>query len=179
MADVKCSQTLFDAITAQGGKALMAPTGHSLIKSGMKQTGALLAGEMTGHLFFADDYYGYDDALYAALRLLAACARLGHSLTGLRDAMPQTHVTPDLRFAVPGTDPFAAVAALIATLRAEGVTFDATDGARVRTPDGWWLLRASNTEAMLTARAESLTAAGLTRLLADLDTRLAALGVAR
>jgi phosphomannomutase len=179
MADVKSSQTLFDAITAQGGEALMAPTGHSLIKSAMKQTGALLAGEMTGHLFFADTYYGYDDALYGALRLIAACARLGHSLTELRDAMLQTHVTPDLRFAVPGTDPFAAVAALVATLRAEGLAFDSTDGARVRTPDGWWLLRASNTEAMLTARAESLTASGLTRLLADLDTRLAALGVAR
>ena len=179
MADVKCSQTLFDAITAQGGTALMAPTGHSLIKSGMKRTGAVLAGEMTGHLFFADDYYGYDDALYGALRLLAACVRLGRSLTQLRDAMPETHVTPDLRFAVPGGDPFAAVAAIIATLRAEGVAFDATDGARVTTPDGWWLLRASNTQALLTARAESLTADGLDRLLAQLDARLAAVGIHR
>ncbi len=179
MADVKCSQTLFDAITAQGGEALMAPTGHSLIKSAMKQTGALLAGEMTGHVFCADAYYGYDDALYAALRLLAACARLGHSLTELRDRMPQMHVTPDMRFAVPGTDPFAAVATLSATLRAEGLAFDATDGVRLRTADGWWLLRASNTEAMLTARAEGLTAGGLARLLADLDRRLAAMGVRR
>ncbi len=179
MADVKSSQTLFDAITAWGGEALMAPTGHSLIKSGMKQTGAVLAGEMTGHLFFADDYYGYDDALYGALRLLAACARLRTSLTVLRDTMPETHVTPDLRFAVPGLDAFAAVAAVTATLRAQGVAFDATDGARVTTPDGWWLLRASNTQAMLTARAESLTADGLTRLLAELDARLAAVGVTR
>jgi phosphomannomutase len=178
MADVKCSQTLFDAITARGGEALMAPTGHSLIKSGMKQTGAVLAGEMTGHLFFADDYYGYDDALYGALRLIAACARLGRSLTCLRDAMPQTHVTPDLRFAVPG-DPFAAMAAITAGLRADGVAFDATDGARVTTPDGWWLLRASNTQAMLTARAESLTADGLARLLGQLDARLATVGVHR
>jgi len=179
MADVKCSQTLFDAITRQGGEALMAPTGHSRIKSAMKAAGAVLAGEMTGHLFFADDYYGYDDALYGALRLLAACVRLGASLTQLRDAMPETHATPDLRFAVTGGDPFAIVAGVVAALGKEGAAFDATDGARVTTPDGWWLLRASNTEAMLTARAESLTAEGLARLLADLDARLASHGVHR
>jgi len=179
MADVKSSQTLFDAVTALGGRALMAPTGHSLIKSGMRQSGAVLAGEMTGHLFFADDYYGYDDALYAALRLLAASVRLGRSLTALRDAMPKTHVTPDLRFAVPGIDPFAAVARLTALLAAQGIAFDATDGARVTTPDGWWLLRASNTQAMLTARVESLTAQGLDRLLADLDGWLARIGIHR
>ncbi len=179
MADVKSSQVLFDTIAAAGGHALMAPTGHSLIKSGMKQTGAVLAGEMTGHLFFADDYYGYDDALYGALRLLAACARSGQSLTAWRDAMPETHATPDLRFAVPGHDPVEVVAAIIAALRADHVPFDTTDGARVTTPDGWWLLRASNTQALLTARAESLTAAGLERLLAGLDARLAAVGVRR
>jgi phosphomannomutase len=145
----------------------------------MKQTGAVLAGEMTGHLFFADDYYGYDDALYGALRLLAAAVRLGTSLTHLRDAMPATCVTPDLRFAVPGGDPFAVIGAIVANLRAEGVAFDATDGARVTTPDGWWLLRASNTQALLTARAESLTAEGLDRLFVDLDARLATVGVHR
>jgi len=179
MADVKSSQTLFDTVTALGGKALMAPTGHSLIKSGMKQSGAVLAGEMTGHLFFADDYYGYDDALYAALRLLAASVRLGLSLTALRDAMPETHATPDLRFAVPGVDPFAAVAQVTALLAEAGMAFDATDGARVTTADGWWLLRASNTQAMLTARAESPTAAGLDRLLGDLDAWLAQIGIHR
>ncbi|WP_428332896.1 phosphoglucomutase/phosphomannomutase PgmG [Novosphingobium sp.] len=173
MADVKCSQTLFDTIAALGGRALMAPTGHSLIKSGMKQSGAVLAGEMTGHVFCADDYYGYDDALYAALRLLAASARLGRSLTELRDAMPETHVTPDLRFAVPGVDPFAAIADLVARLRDAGAAFDGTDGVRVTTPDGWWLLRASNTQALLTARAESLTEPGLVRLLDDLNGWLA------
>ena len=179
MADVKASQTLFDTIAAHGGRALMAPTGHSLIKSGMKQTGAVLAGEMTGHLFFADTYYGYDDALYGALRVLAASARLGRTITELRDAMPQTHVTPDLRFAAPGHDPVAVVAAVVATLRAEGAVFDTTDGARVTTPDGWWLLRASNTQALVTARAESPTGDGLQRLLADLDGRLATCGVHR
>jgi len=178
MADVKCSQTLFDTITELGGSAQMAPTGHSLIKSGMKQSGAVLAGEMTGHLFCADEYYGYDDALYAALRVLAACARLGESLTALRDAMPETHVTPDIRFAVPGIDPFAAIARLTAMLRDAGVPFNAIDGARVTTPDGWWLLRASNTQAMLTARAESLTAPGLARLLDDLNSWLARIGIA-
>jgi phosphomannomutase len=179
MADVKSSQVLFDAIAAQGGIALMAPTGHSLIKAGMRREGAVLAGEMTGHLFCADGYYGYDDAAYAALRVLAASARLGRSVTALRDAMPETCVTPDLRFAVPGVDPFAAVAAITAGLRADGVPFTAIDGARVATPDGWWLLRASNTQAMLTARAESRDADGLARLLSDLDARLAAIGITR
>ena len=179
MADVKCSQVLFDAIAAQGGTALMAPTGHSLIKSGMKQTGAVLAGEMTGHLFFADDYYGYDDALYGALRLLAACARKGKSLTELRDAMPETHVTPDIRFATPGQDPASLVSAIAEALHQDHVVFSAVDGARVTTSDGWWLLRASHTQAILTARAESRTASGLVRLLADLDLRLAQIGVRR
>ncbi|WP_353230580.1 phosphoglucomutase/phosphomannomutase PgmG [Novosphingobium sp.] len=179
MADVKASQVLFDTVAALGGTALMAPTGHSLIKSGMKLTGAVLAGEMTGHLFFADDFYGHDDALYGALRLLAATARLGQSLTALRDAMPETHSTPELRFAVQDIDAHAAVAAVIAALQADGEAFAAIDGARVTTPDGWWLLRASNTESLLTARAESLTEAGLARLLDALDRRLSHIGIRR
>jgi phosphomannomutase len=179
IADVKTSQVVFDAIAALGGTPLMAPTGHSLIKSGMKRTGAVLAGEMTGHLFFADEFYGHDDALYGALRVLAATVRLGASVTALRDAMPETHATPELRFAVPGIDPVAAVAAICDGLRDDGVPFDATDGARVTGADGWWLLRASNTQALLTARAESLTAAGLQRLLDALDGRLASAGIVR
>ena len=177
MADVKTSQVVFDAITALGGTPLMAPTGHSLIKSGMKRTGALLAGEMTGHLFFADDFFGHDDALYGALRVLAASVRLGASITALRDAMPETHATPELRFAVPGRDPRAVVDAVLGQLCSEGVAFDATDGARVTLPYGWWLLRVSNTETVLTARVESLTAAGLSRSRADLAARLGKAGV--
>jgi phosphomannomutase len=177
MADVKCSQALFDAISAGGGVALMAPTGHSLIKSAMQPAGALLAGEMTGHVFCADDYYGYDDAFYAALRLLAASDRLGQSITAVRDVMPAMHATPDLR--IPAADPPGALRSIIQALIDQGVAHDATDGARITTPDGWYLLRASNTEAMLTARAESPSAAGLGRLLAEVDDRLARVGIRR
>ena len=177
MADVKSSQLVFDGVAALGGTALIAPTGHSLIKSGMKRTGAVLAGELTGHLFFADDFHGVDDALYAALRLIAAAARAGTTLTALADALPPMHATPDLRLACGTIDPATALRAVTDALAAESVAFDTTDGARVATPDGWWLLRASNTEAMLTARAESATEAGLARLLADLRARLAAAGL--
>src|ERR1043165_1045325 len=98
IADVKASQTLFDRVAELGGKPLMWKTGHSLIKSKMKETKAPLAGEMSGHVFFAEDYYGYDDALYAAIRLIAASARLGKSVTELRSAMPDMRNTPELRF---------------------------------------------------------------------------------
>lgn len=177
MADVKSSQLVFDRVAALGGTALIAPTGHSLIKSGMKRTGALLAGELTGHLFFADDFHGVDDALYAALRLLAAAARSRTTLTALADAIPPMHATPDLRFSAGNRDPADVLRAVMAHLAATATPFDATDGARVRTPDGWWLLRASNTEALLTARAESPSGAGLARLLADLRAHLAHAGL--
>ena len=179
IGDIKASGALFERIAALGGTPLMWKTGHSHIKSKMKETGALLAGEMTGHMFFADDYYGFDDALYAAVRLTAATVRLGRSVTQLRDAMPAMFNTPELRFPVPEARKFAVIDEVLARLAAEGTTFVAIDGARVTTPDGWWLLRASNTEAMLTARAESQSDEGLTRLLAMLDAQLAGSGVTR
>lgn len=179
LADVKTSMRVFEAIADWGGEAVMWASGHSLIKSGMKQTGALLAGEMTGHLFFADDFPGHDDALYAALRIIAACVRLGTSPTALRDALPESCATPELRFAVPGRDPHAVMAQVLDDLASDGIDFVAIDGARVASADGWWLLRASNTQALLTARAEARDAAGLARLLEALDARLARVGVTR
>ncbi|WP_226016133.1 phosphomannomutase/phosphoglucomutase [Novosphingobium sp. FKTRR1] len=179
IADIKASKTLFDAVAQMGGVPEMWKTGHSHIKSRMKQSGALLGGEMTGHLFFADDYYGFDDALYGAVRMLAATARLGRSLTQLRDAMPEPFSTPELRFVVAEERKFAVIDEVLVQLQAEGADFVAIDGARVTTPDGWWLLRASNTQAMLTARAESDTPEGLERLLATIDARLAACGIVR
>lgn len=179
VADIKASATLFDAIERLGGKPEMWKTGHSHIKSRMKQTGALLGGEMTGHLFFADDYYGFDDALYGAVRMLAATARLGRSITQLRDMMPEPFSTPELRFAVAETRKFAVIGEVLARLRAEGADLVTIDGARVTTADGWWLLRASNTQAMLTARAESTTREGLARLVATIDAQLAASGIVR
>jgi phosphomannomutase len=179
IADIKASGALFERIAALGGVPLMWKTGHSHIKSKMKATGALLGGEVTGHVFFADDYYGFDDALYAAVRLMAATVRLGRSVTQMRDAMPEMTNTPELRLPVEETRKFAVIAEVGARLAAEGAEVVTIDGLRVTMPDGWWLLRASNTEAMLVARVESSSEAGLAFLLAALDGQLAASGVAR
>jgi phosphomannomutase len=154
-------------------------TGHSLIKSKMKETHAPLAGEMSGHVFFADTYYGYDDALYAAVRLMAASARLGQSVTELRSAMPEVLNTPELRFQVDESRKFAAIDEVKKRLSTSGANVDATDGVRVTTADGWWLLRASNTQDVLVARAESQSEAGLNRLLAQIDEQLEASGLER
>ncbi|MFM9937022.1 MAG: phosphoglucomutase/phosphomannomutase PgmG [Novosphingobium sp.] len=179
IADIKASSALFSRIAALGGKPLMWKTGHSHIKSKMKETGALLAGEVTGHVFFADDYYGYDDALYAAVRLIAATVRLGRSVAQLRDAMPAMINTPELRFPCSEARKFAVIAEVGARLAAEGAAVVTIDGLRVSVPGGWWLLRASNTESMLVARAESDSAEGLAALLAMLDAQLTASGVSR
>ena len=179
IADIKASSALFDQIAALGGEPLMWKTGHSHIKSKMKETGALLAGEVTGHVFFADDYYGFDDALYAAVRLIAATVRLGRSVTQLRDAMPAMINTPELRFPVEEVRKFAVIEEVGARLAEAGADVVTIDGLRVSVPGGWWLLRASNTEAMLVARAESDSEAGLAALLTTLDAQLAGSGVAR
>jgi phosphomannomutase len=179
IADVKASQALFDRVAELGGKPLMWKTGHSLIKSKMKETGAPLAGEMSGHIFFAQDYYGFDDALYAAVRLIRAVTRLGGSLTALKDAMPAVVNTPELRFQVDESRKFAVVDEVLERLAAAGARVDRTDGARVNTSDGWWLLRASNTQDVLVARAEATDQAGLDRLVAQIDQQLALSGVAR
>ena len=179
IADVKASQTLYDRIADLGGHPLMWKTGHSLIKSKMKETGAPLAGEMSGHIFFAHDYYGFDDALYAAVRLIRAVTRLGGSLTALRSAMPDVVNTPEMRFQVDESRKFAVVDEVLDRLAADGAAVDRTDGARVNTADGWWLLRASNTQDVLVARAEAKDQAGLDRLIAQIDAQLALSGVAR
>jgi len=179
IADVKASQTLFDRIADLGGKPLMWKTGHSLIKSKMKETGAPLAGEMSGHIFFKHRWYGFDDALYAAVRLIEAVARSGESLSSLLDGMPKSVATPEMRFAVDASRKFAIVQEVLQRLNAGGVRVDATDGARVMTGDGWWLLRASNTQDVLVARAESGDEAGLARLVAEIDQQLALSGAAR
>lgn len=179
VADVKSSQALFDRIDDLGGEPVMAPTGHSLMKTAMTRTGAPLGGELSGHLFFAGEYYGFDDAHYAAVRLIRAVHLSGCSLTELRDAMPALVATPDLRFPVEDTRKFLVVDEVIARLKSEGAEMDLTDGARVTTADGWWLLRASNTQAMLTVRAEARDQAALDALLAEVDTQLALSGVAR
>jgi len=179
IADVKASQTLFDRVAELGGAPLMWKTGHSLIKSKMKETGAPLAGEMSGHIFFKHRWYGFDDALYAAIRLIEAVSQSGQSLTELMDAMPKTTATPELRFQVDEVRKFAIVDEVRGRLSANGATVDATDGVRVSTDDGWWLLRASNTQDVLVARAEAADQGGLNRLVAQIDEQLAQSGVAR
>jgi phosphomannomutase len=179
IADVKASQALFDRIRELGGVPCMWKTGHSLIKVKMKETGSPLAGEMSGHIFFAHDWYGFDDAQYVAVRLIRSIRELGGSLDALRDAMPQLINTPELRFQVDETRKFAVVDEVLARLEAAGAKVDRTDGARVTTADGWWLLRASNTQDVLVARAESNNQAGLDRLLAMIDEQLAASGLER
>ena len=179
IADVKASRALFDHVAAHGGQPLMWKTGHSLIKSKMKETGSPLAGEMSGHVFFADEYYGYDDALYAGVRLIAAAARLGKSVTELRASMPPMINTPEMRFQVDESRKFAAIGEIAERIAASDAVADTTDGVRVTTDDGWWLLRASNTQDVLVARAESESEEGLARLVAQIDEQLAASGLER
>ncbi|HYC94812.1 MAG TPA: phosphomannomutase/phosphoglucomutase [Sphingomicrobium sp.] len=178
IADVKASQTLFDRIAEMGGKPLMWKTGHSLIKSKMKETHAPLAGEMSGHIFFKHLWYGFDDALYAAIRTIRAVSASGKSLTELKSEMPVSVATPELRFQVDESRKFAVIGEVAERLAAEGAEVNATDGVRVKTPDGWWLLRASNTQDVLVARAEAKDKAGLDRLMATVNEQLEKSGIA-
>ncbi|QNM84080.1 phosphomannomutase/phosphoglucomutase [Sphingomonas sabuli] len=179
IADVKASKTLFDRVEKLGGRPLMWKTGHSLIKSKMKETEAPLAGEMSGHIFFKHRWYGFDDALYASVRLIEAVGRSGKSLTELMDAMPTAVATPEMRFPVDESRKFDVVREVLHRLQAAGADVDDVDGARVTTPDGWWLLRASNTQDVLVGRAEAADQDGLDRLVAQLDGQLAKSGVER
>jgi phosphomannomutase len=177
MADVKASQALFDAITLMGGQPLMWKTGHSLIKTKMAEIGCPLAGEMSGHIFFADSYYGYDDALYAAVRFLSKVARLNISLASWHAMLPKKVNTPEIRIDCADERKFAVIEEVRARLAATGASVDATDGVRVLEKEGWWLLRASNTQAVLVARAEADNAAGLDVLKARLQDELKASGL--
>jgi phosphomannomutase len=179
IADVKASQTLFDRIAELGGQPLMWKTGHSLIKSKMKETGAPIAGEMSGHIFFKHRWFGFDDALYAAVRLIEAVSASGKSLTELMDEMPKSVATPEMRFPVEESRKFAVVREVLDRLKTSGANVNDVDGARVNTPDGWWLLRASNTQDVLVARAEAKDQAALDRLVSQLDGELAKSGVER
>ncbi len=177
IADVKASQVLYDEIARAGGKPLMFKTGHSLIKAKMAEIGAPFAGEMSGHIFYADRWYGFDDALYVAVRLLGIVARMGTTLEAVRLALPQVVNTPELRFDCDDTRKFEVVQEVAARLRAARADLNDIDGVRVLTPDGWWLLRASNTQAVLVARAEARDEAGLERLKAALVEQLLASGL--
>jgi len=145
----------------------------------MKDTNAPLAGEMSGHIFFKHRWYGFDDALYAGVRLIEAVDQSGKSLTEIMDEMPKSTATPEMRFPVDESRKFDVIGEVLERLSGNGARVDATDGARVMTDDGWWLLRASNTQDVLVARAEARDEAGLERLMKQIDDQLAQSGVER
>ena len=155
IADVKASNVLFDEIKKHGGKPVMGKTGHSLIKAKMKETGAVLAGEMSGHIFFADKYYGFDDALYAAIRIINIVSNSIYSLSHLRKSLPQTFSTPEIRVECSEERKFKIVDELKENLKNSGTDFNDIDGVRVNAHKGWWLIRASNTQSVLVARCEA------------------------
>ena len=177
IADVKASQVLYDEIGRAGGEPLMFKTGHSLIKAKMAETKAPFAGEMSGHIFYADRWYGFDDGLYVAVRLMGIVARMDTTLEAVRKALPQVVNTPELRFDCDDTRKFAVVQEVAGRLRAARADLNDIDGVRVLTPDGWWLLRPSNTQAVLVARAEARDEAGLERLKTALVEQLEASGL--
>ena len=179
VADVKSSAALFDRVRRLGGRPLMWRTGHSSIGARMLDERAPIAGELSGHVFFARGWYGFDDALLAALRVLKALDETGRTLADFLDGMPRYETSPEYRLPIDPDRKFAAVAEVLARLGARGAEVSQVDGARVTTPDGWWLLRASNTESLLTVRAEARDAPGLSRLLEQVDAELAAVGVSR
>ncbi|WP_282607366.1 phosphoglucomutase/phosphomannomutase PgmG [Pelagibius sp. Alg239-R121] len=177
IADVKASQVLFDEIARAGGKPVMWKTGHSLIKTKMIETNAPFAGEMSAHLFFADRFYGFDDALYAAVRLLNIVSHSDQSLAAYRDSLPQVVNTPEIRFPCSEERKVPVIAEVKSRLAANGADVNDIDGVRVRTADGWWLLRASNTQDVLVARCEAADDEGLVRLKQAVAEQIAASGL--
>jgi phosphomannomutase/phosphoglucomutase len=156
IGEVKCSQLMYDDLAAHGGNPIMWKTGHSLIKAKMQETHAELAGEMSGHIFFADRYYGFDDAIYAACRLMEIVAHSGRPLSAQLAGLPRTVTTPEIRFDCPDDLKFAVVRRASELLRARHRTLD-VDGVRVLFPQGWGLVRASNTQPVLVMRFEAAT----------------------
>jgi len=156
ISEVKCSKTLYDDIEKNGGRAIMWKTGHSLIKQKMKAENAELAGEMSGHIFFADRYFGFDDAVYASCRLLEILSRSQQTIADLLADVPDTVTTPEIRVECPDHIKFKVVDAVTKHFKERQDVID-IDGARVLFPDGWGLVRASNTQPALVLRFEAMT----------------------
>jgi phosphomannomutase / phosphoglucomutase len=157
ISEIKCSQTLYDDIIIRGGKALMWRTGHSLMKAKMKEVDAALAGEMSGHMFFKDRYFGYDDGLYASCRLLEILANTAKTIPELLDGVPLTYTTPEIRVSCTDAVKFAVVERAKLLFRSRNLDLIEVDGARIVFEDGWGLVRASNTQPMLVLRYEAGT----------------------
>lgn len=177
VADVKSSRVLFDGVRAAGGRAGMSPSGYVRVQETMRRESAVLGGELSGHIFYADRWHGVDDAIYVAVRTLCALARTGASLADFRERLPATVFTPELRIPCADARKAAVVGEVGERLAADGASVDRADGLRVETADGWWLLRASGTEPKLTCRAEAADAAALVRLRAEMERQLGLSGV--
>jgi phosphomannomutase/phosphoglucomutase len=168
VSEVKCSQTLYDDIELHGGRAIMWKAGHSLIKAKMKEDSALLAGEMSGHLFFRHRWYGFDDGIYSSARLLELLARDGRPLSRMLDGVPKTFASPEIRSPFAEEKKFAAVARATEKLRQAGRTIE-VDGVRVVVDGGWGLIRASNTQPLLVLRWEATSEARLAEIRALIE----------
>ena len=177
IADVKTSDAFFARVREKGGHPLMWKTGHAHIKTKMRAVNAAFGGEASGHLFFADEYYGFDDGLYAATRVIRIVAEAGKPLSELIDALPALHASTELRIDCADDKKFSIVEAIAHDLHTEGAYVSTLDGARVSTSDGWWLLRASNTQAALVARCEGNSEAATKLLTNALRERLKRHGV--
>jgi phosphomannomutase len=177
VADVKCSKVLFEGVASAGGRAAMSPSGYVLVREAMQREGAALAGELSGHIFFAEGWGGVDDALYAAICTFLAVSRLPGGLAAFRASLPPSFATPELRLPCAEARKAEVVAEVAARLACDGVAFDEALGLRVERPEGWWLLRASGTEPKLTCRCEAVHPAGLERLRAELKRELELSGV--
>ncbi len=169
VGDVKCSQVMYDEIERMGGKPIMWKTGHSLIKAKMAAEKSPLSGELSGHIFFGDGWYGFDDGIYCALRLLKEVSKATGPASSLIAHLPPICNTPEIRFEVDEAHKFDLVARVVSSVKAQAkadpsISVNDIDGARVMTPDGWWLIRASNTQNVLVTRAEAKTPAALEKL---------------
>jgi phosphomannomutase/phosphoglucomutase len=171
IGEVKCSQTLYDEIERLGGRAIMWKTGHSLIKDKMKREKALLAGEMSGHMFFADRYFGFDDAIYASCRLLELVGKSGKKVSELLEGIPQTYITPEIRIDCSDDIKFQIVQCATEQFR-QGYHIIDVDGVRVQFTDGWGLLRASNTQPALVLRYEATSRERLEEIRGMIETKV-------
>lgn len=168
IGDVKCSQVMYDEIKRLGGKPVMWKTGHSLIKAKMAEEKSPLSGELSGHIFFGDGWYGFDDGIYCAVRLLQEVAK-APSASSLIAHLPEIYNTPEVRFEVDEAHKFDLVAKIVASVKAQAeadpsLSVNDIDGARITTPEGWWLIRASNTQNVIVTRAEGNSPAALEKL---------------
>lgn len=177
VADVKCSKVLFDGVAQAGGRCTRSPSGYVTVRETMMQEGALLGGELSGHIFFDDDGHAVDDAIYAAIQTFQAVSRLHGGLAGFRESLPPSFATPELRIPCPEARKSEVVAEVAQRLAGDGATFDPRLGVRVEGADGWWLLRAAGTEAALTCRCESVHPDGLERLRGELRRHLQLSGI--